>query len=45
MMTQRRDRHSMPMASEEDKYKQTHIKLCLIDHDSVAARALVKPGD
>ena len=35
----------MPMASEEDIYRQTHIKLCLIDHDGFAASALVKPGD
>ena len=48
MMTQRRDKshgHSMPMISEKDIYKQTHIKLCLIDRDKFADKALVKPGN
>ena len=51
MMTQRRDYlkshgHSMPMISEKDIYsKQTHIKLCLIDRDKFADKALVKPGN
>ena len=26
-------------------WKQTHVKLCMIDHDDFAARALVKPGN
>ena len=37
--------HSMPMISEKDIYKQTHIKLCLIDRDKFADKALVKPGN
>ena len=37
--------HSMPMISKKDIYKQTHIKLCLIDCDKFADKALVKPGN
>ena len=47
MMTQRRDSHghSMPMISKKDIYKQTHIKLCLINRDKFTDKALVKPGN
>ena len=37
--------HSMPTISEKDIYKQTHIKLCLIDRHKFADKALVKPGN